>query len=72
MSLPFYETPGVREKRSAAVPLRRIGRPEDVADAAIFLASARASYINGDELVVDGGYTRMLMNLIPRPGVENT
>lgn len=71
MTRDFYETPGVRERRSAVVPMRRIGRPQDVADAAVFLASARASYVNGQEIVVDGGYTRMLMNLIPRPGFES-
>ena len=70
MSAPFYATPGVREKRSDVIPVGRIGQPQDIADAALFLASARASYINGDEIVVDGGYTRQLMNLIPRPGYE--
>ncbi len=72
MSAPFYATPGVREKRSAVIPVGRIGQPQDIADAALFLASARASYINGDEIVVDGGYTRQLMNLIPRPGFEKS
>ncbi len=71
MTRGFYETPGVREKRCAVVPMRRIGQPRDIAEAVLFLASARASYINGEEIVVDGGYTRMLMNLIPRPGFES-
>lgn len=38
-------------------PLRRFGKPEEIADAAIFLASARARYITGQTLFVDGGYT---------------
>ena len=39
------------------IPLRRDGRPEDIANAAVFLASEEASYVNGHNLVVDGGYT---------------
>jgi hypothetical protein len=27
-------------------------------------------YVNGDEITVDGGYVNMLMNLVPRPGVD--
>jgi NAD(P)-dependent dehydrogenase (short-subunit alcohol dehydrogenase family) len=68
MSQAFYDTPGVTERRSAVTPMRRIGMPRDIADAVAFLASDRASYVNGDEIVVDGGYTRTIMNLVPRPG----
>lgn len=38
------------------IPARRIGRPEDVANAVLFLASPEADYIRGHGLVVDGGY----------------
>ena len=68
MSQAFYDTPGVTERRSAVTPMRRIGQPQDIADAVTFLASERASYINGDEIIVDGGFTRTIMNLVPRPG----
>ena len=70
MSQAFYDTPGVTERRSAVVPMRRVGMPQDMADAILFLASDRASYVNGDEITVDGGYANMLMNLVPRPGFE--
>ena len=70
MSQSFYDTPGVTERRSAVVPLRRVGMPQDIADAILFLASDRSSYVNGDEITVDGGYANMLMNLVPRPGFE--
>ena len=70
MSQSFYDTPGVTERRTAVVPSRRIGMPQDIADAILFLASDRSSYVNGDEITVDGGFVRMLMNLVPRPGFE--
>jgi NAD(P)-dependent dehydrogenase (short-subunit alcohol dehydrogenase family) len=39
------------------VPLGRIGRPEEIANTALFLASDEASYITGVPILVDGGYT---------------
>jgi len=68
MSQAFYDTPGVTERRAAVTPMRRIAMPQDIADAITFLASDRASYINGEEIIVDGGFTRTIMNTVPRPG----
>lgn len=62
-SMPAMLTSGVRgdggsqEARLAAIPMGREGRPIEVANAVLFLASDEASYITGTELLVDGGFT---------------
>lgn len=45
------------ERRRERIPIRRLGQPEDMANAAVFLASEEASFITGDMLFVDGGIT---------------
>ena len=52
-------TPEAQEKGAKAYPLRRLGKPEDIANAAVFLASNAASFITGQTLSIDGGYTMM-------------
>ncbi len=47
--------PEIKEKLTKKIPLQRFGRIEDIENAALFLASDAASYINGVTLVVDGG-----------------
>lgn len=71
LSEPFYSRPGVTEARSALVPCRRIGTPKDIANAALFLASDLATYINGHNLIVDGGISQSSMISVPRPGYSN-
>ncbi|MBW2981548.1 SDR family oxidoreductase [Candidatus Woesearchaeota archaeon] len=45
-----------RKQTIAAIPLKRMGTPEDIANAVVFLASNKADYITGQILVVDGGW----------------
>lgn len=52
-------TPEAQEKAAKAYPLRRMGEPEDVANAIVFLASDAASFITGQTISVSGGYTMM-------------
>lgn len=47
--------PEVLEERRKAIPLKRLGRPEDVAYTVLFLASEASSYITGETIVVRGG-----------------
>jgi meso-butanediol dehydrogenase/(S,S)-butanediol dehydrogenase/diacetyl reductase len=49
--------PAMEGAYNEAIPLGRLGRPEEIADLAVFLASPRASYITGAALVIDGGLT---------------
>ncbi|BDG71993.1 SDR family NAD(P)-dependent oxidoreductase [Roseomonas fluvialis] len=68
LSEAFYQAPGVLDRRSAMVPAGRVGTPQDIADAVTFLASPRAIYVNGAELLVDGGLDQVMLGLVPRPG----
>ncbi len=68
MSEGFYKDPAIRAKREAMIPSGRAGRPEDIAEAVLWLASPLSHYVNGEELHVDGGLQKNLLSLIPRPG----
>jgi NAD(P)-dependent dehydrogenase (short-subunit alcohol dehydrogenase family) len=70
MTRGIYQAQGVEEARRALVPRRRIGEPADIANAVVFLASERSDYITGEDIVIDGGFTRTMMSTIPRPGFE--
>jgi NAD(P)-dependent dehydrogenase (short-subunit alcohol dehydrogenase family) len=64
---PIFNKAGLTQERvdelkvsfAAAVPLGRIGTPEEVANAAVFLASDDSSYVTGIELFVDGGMAQV-------------
>jgi 3-oxoacyl-[acyl-carrier protein] reductase len=50
-----------RADEMATIPLRRFGRPKEVAEVICFLASDRASYVSGTVIPVDGGMSRSLL-----------
>jgi NAD(P)-dependent dehydrogenase (short-subunit alcohol dehydrogenase family) len=66
MSAPYYENPRIRELRGNAVPLRRLGSADDVAECVLFLASDAASYISGENIAIDGGVIRSVLAQLPR------
>jgi len=70
MSAPFYADPEIRKQRGGRVPSQRLGAAEDIAAAVLFLASEEASYINGHQLVVDGGVVHSLLSQMPLPATN--
>lgn len=53
----LWDTPEGEKRASSGTPLRRLGEPDDIAGAAVFLASKAGSWMTGQTVVVDGGST---------------
>lgn len=53
----LWEDEAMLKQRMSTTPLRRIGEPDEIAGAAVFLASQAGSYMTGQSIVVDGGVT---------------
>jgi NAD(P)-dependent dehydrogenase (short-subunit alcohol dehydrogenase family) len=70
MAEAVYADAALHAARIAMVPLRRIGTAVDIGRAVAFLLSADASYITGQTLVVDGGFTQTLIDRLPHPPVH--
>jgi len=67
-----YSEPAVAEARARMVPAGRIAAPADLANVITFLASERSSYVDGQDLLVDGALSQTLMALVPRPTAPMT
>ncbi len=57
MTQPLTENPESYEALKGRHPMGRLGQPDDIANAALFLASDEAAFVTGAPLIVDGGYT---------------
>jgi NAD(P)-dependent dehydrogenase (short-subunit alcohol dehydrogenase family) len=53
----LLENPGAEHRFNKTLPMRRMGEADDIAGAAVFLASPATAYVNGQIVVVDGGST---------------
>lgn len=65
-----YRDPEILAARSKMTALNRVGQPDDIANAVIFLASARASYITGVDFIVDGGLRCKLFDMVPQIDIK--
>jgi len=57
MQVRWKKNPKAKKNLEKFIPLNKVGKPEDISNASIFLLSDQASYITGTELIVDGGIT---------------
>ena len=57
MQIRWKKNPSTKKNLEKFIPLNKVGKPEDISNASIFLLSDQASYITGTELIVDGGIT---------------
>jgi NAD(P)-dependent dehydrogenase (short-subunit alcohol dehydrogenase family) len=53
----LYENPQEAASQEASTPLRRLGKPEDIAGAAVFLAARAGAWLTGQSIIIDGGAT---------------
>ena len=51
----LWENPEILKQSTATCPMKRIGEPDEIGGAAVFLASQAGSFVNGHTLVIDGG-----------------
>jgi len=65
MTEKVYADPTVAATRDALVPIGRVATPEDMADVIAFLLGSDARYVNGHDLVVDGGVTGNFLGRLP-------
>jgi NAD(P)-dependent dehydrogenase (short-subunit alcohol dehydrogenase family) len=57
MQIRWKKNPKAKKNLEKFIPLNRVGKPEDISNASMFLLSDQANYITGTELIIDGGIT---------------
>ena len=57
MQKRWKKNPSAKKKLAKAIPLNRIGEPQDISNTVMFLLSDQSNYITGTEIIIDGGIT---------------
>ena len=57
MQIRWKKNPNAKKNLEKFIPINKVGKPEDISNASLFLLSDQANYITGTELIVDGGLT---------------
>ena len=65
MTAAVYQDDEITAARNALVPLGRVAQPDDIADVIAFLPSPQARYVNGHDLIVDGGVSGNHLGRLP-------
>lgn len=72
MSEKMYADPQIKRAREGIIPLGRIGEPMDIANVIEFLVSPLAGFVTGQDICVDGGFSKSILSHIPgRPSSKS-
>jgi glucose 1-dehydrogenase len=65
MTEKMYEDSQIKQQRERIIPLHRIGDPMDVANVIEFLVGPLSGYVTGQDICVDGGFSKSILSHIP-------
>jgi glucose 1-dehydrogenase len=65
MTEKMYADPEIKRAREGIIPLARIGDPMDIANVIEFLVGPLSSYVTGQDICVDGGFSKSILSHIP-------
>lgn len=65
MTEKMYADPAIKQAREELIPLHRIGQPKDIANVIEFMISPLSGFVTGQDLCVDGGFTKTILSHIP-------
>lgn len=72
MTEKMYADPQIKKAREAIIPLARIGEPADIANVIEFLVGPLSGYVTGQDICVDGGFSKSILSHIPgRPSSDS-